>query len=152
MQQFLWIYIKRYLSTGVEVQVSNAKNNTSPQTLKADAVLCTLPLGVLKECVRSGSSLNSPVFTPPLPDWKSAAIQRMGFGNLNKVRNSILCQNLYLKLSLTFRWFPYYVSRFKFWVRKCVRLSIQNYDRTDIIDYLLQTCINLVNLQHMIKR
>lgn len=24
-------------------------------------------------------------FVPPLPEWKTSAIQRMGFGNLNKV-------------------------------------------------------------------
>lgn len=24
-------------------------------------------------------------FTPPLPEWKLSAIQRLGFGNLNKV-------------------------------------------------------------------
>lgn len=27
-------------------------------------------------------------FTPPLPEWKLSAIQRLGFGNLNKV---VLC-------------------------------------------------------------
>jgi len=71
--------------TGVDVTVSNAKNNTNSQVMKADAVLCTLPLGVMKECIR-GQGLNSVQFHPPLPDWKAAAIQRMGFGNLNKVR------------------------------------------------------------------
>lgn len=55
-----------------------------------DVVLCTLPLGVLKQ---SASSANQPVpnvvqFMPPLPDWKISAIQRLGFGNLNKV---VLC-------------------------------------------------------------
>ena len=49
------------------------------QQFKADAVLVTLPLGVLKHS-------NSVQFHPPLPEWKTAAIQRMGFGNLNKVR------------------------------------------------------------------
>lgn len=38
----------------------------------------------MKESVRGGG-INSIQFMPPLPDWKSAAIQRMGFGNLNKV-------------------------------------------------------------------
>ncbi|XP_052087644.1 lysine-specific histone demethylase 1A-like [Mytilus californianus] len=76
-----------YTPSGVEVTVSNAKNNTNSQTLKGDAVLCTLPLGVLKECLR-GNSLNSVQFQPALPEWKSAALQRMGFGNLNKV---VLC-------------------------------------------------------------
>ncbi|XP_052781914.1 lysine-specific histone demethylase 1A-like [Mya arenaria] len=77
----------RVTTTGVEVVISNAKNNSNQQTLKADAVLCTLPLGVMKESVRGGG-INSVQFTPPLPEWKSAAIQRMGFGNLNKV---VLC-------------------------------------------------------------
>ena len=49
-------------------------------------MLCTLPLGVMKESTRGSGGLNSIQFTPALPDWKSAAIQRMGFGNLNKVR------------------------------------------------------------------
>lgn len=53
-------------------------------TFKGDAVLCTLPLGVLKDCVR-GNGVNAVQFSPPLPDWKTAAIQRLGFGNLNKV-------------------------------------------------------------------
>jgi hypothetical protein len=28
-------------------------------------------------------------FNPPLPDWKKEAIQRLGYGNLNKVSNFI---------------------------------------------------------------
>jgi lysine-specific histone demethylase 1 len=48
--------------------------------LRADAVLCTLPLGVLKE--------GAVAFDPPLPGWKQASIERLGFGLLNKV---ILC-------------------------------------------------------------
>ncbi|KAK3097833.1 hypothetical protein FSP39_013611 [Pinctada imbricata] len=75
------------LPGGVELSVSNAKNNSNQQTMKADAVLCTLPLGVLKECIKGGG-VNSVQFNPTLPDWKAAAIQRMGFGNLNKV---VLC-------------------------------------------------------------
>ena len=42
-----------------------------------DAVLVTVPLGVLK-----AASIN---FSPPLPQRKADAIQRMGFGVLNKV-------------------------------------------------------------------
>ncbi|PNF31820.1 hypothetical protein B7P43_G09331 [Cryptotermes secundus] len=55
-----------------------------------DAVLCTLPLGVLKQCTASNTQgvPNTVQFVPPLPDWKVAAIQRLGFGNLNKV---VLC-------------------------------------------------------------
>jgi len=72
---------------GVEVTVTNAKTNGPQQIMKGDAVLSTLPLGVMKECVRGGG-INSVQFSPPLPEWKSAAIQRMGFGNLNKVGTS----------------------------------------------------------------
>ena len=44
-------YQIRYTQNGVEVTTSNARNNTNPVTYKADAVLCTLPLGVLKQAV-----------------------------------------------------------------------------------------------------
>ena len=37
----------RYTQTGCEVSTSNARNHTNPVTYKADAVLCTLPLGKL---------------------------------------------------------------------------------------------------------
>jgi len=62
-----------------------------------DVVLCTLPLGVLKQMTSAnntnndngGKSVNNVVeFTPPLPEWKLSAINRLGFGNLNKV---VLC-------------------------------------------------------------
>ena len=58
--------------------------------LSGDAVLCTLPLGVLKQCTAANTQgvPNTVQFIPPLPDWKVAAIQRLGFGNLNKV---VLC-------------------------------------------------------------
>ncbi|XP_071113292.1 lysine-specific histone demethylase 1A-like isoform X1 [Haliotis cracherodii] len=77
----------RYTPQGVEVTTGNSRVNMNPQTYKADAVLSTLPLGVLKESMRN-SGINSPQFLPPLPDWKAAAIKRLGFGNLNKV---VLC-------------------------------------------------------------
>ena len=48
-------------------------------THAADAVLVTAPLGVLK-----AGTLK---FHPPLPERKMGAIQRMGFGVLNKVSN-----------------------------------------------------------------
>lgn len=71
----------RYGTDGVELVTSNARTNCNPVTYKGDVVLCTLPLGVLKHP-------NAIQFTPALPDWKKAAIQRLGFGNLNKV---VLC-------------------------------------------------------------
>lgn len=44
---------------------------------EADHVILTTPLGVLKE--------GSVKFEPELPAWKLGPIQRLGFGNLNKV-------------------------------------------------------------------
>lgn len=38
--------------TGVVVTTATPKGNTNLQTFKADAVLCTLPLGVLKESIQ----------------------------------------------------------------------------------------------------
>lgn len=47
------------------------------ETIEADRVIVTAPLGVLKE--------GSIQFEPPLPDWKQDVITRMGFGLLNKL-------------------------------------------------------------------
>lgn len=46
-------------------------------TVEADYVVSTIPLGVLKH--------KDIEFNPPLPDWKQGAIERLGFGVLNKV-------------------------------------------------------------------
>ena len=46
-------------------------------TVEADYVVSTIPLGVLKH--------GNVSFEPPLPSWKSNAIDRLGFGVLNKV-------------------------------------------------------------------
>lgn len=48
----------------------------SGHTLQADAVVCTVPLGVLKRKMIQ--------FDPPLPSEKQKAIQRLGLGLLNK--------------------------------------------------------------------
>lgn len=47
------------------------------QSIQADCVVNTIPLGVLKH--------GNIEFQPPLPPWKTEAIQRLGFGVLNKV-------------------------------------------------------------------
>lgn len=47
------------------------------QVIQADKVLLTAPLGVLKK--------RAIEFVPPLPDWKTGAIDRLGFGIMNKV-------------------------------------------------------------------
>ena len=60
----------RYGNEGVEVVAGD-------QTFQADMVLCTVPLGVLKRMTIK--------FEPELPQRKLAAIERLGFGLLNKV-------------------------------------------------------------------
>ena len=47
------------------------------EVFEADRLVITTPLGVLKE--------GSITFDPPLPAWKVGAIERLGFGLLNKV-------------------------------------------------------------------
>lgn len=80
----------KYFPDGVEVTAENLKTNNSTVTYKADLVVCTLTLGVLKIAIspHSENQENIVQFQPPLPTWKQEAIQRLGFGNLNKV---ILC-------------------------------------------------------------
>ncbi|KXJ15468.1 Lysine-specific histone demethylase 1A [Exaiptasia diaphana] len=74
----------RYNRSGVEVvtQGTSKSSMNTTQTFKGDAVLITLPLGVLK------AHPPAVQFHPALPEWKMAAVHRMGFGNLNKV---VLC-------------------------------------------------------------
>uniref|UniRef100_A0A8C9EN92 SWIRM domain-containing protein n=1 Tax=Pavo cristatus TaxID=9049 RepID=A0A8C9EN92_PAVCR len=69
----------RYTASGCEVIAVNTRSTSQTFIYKCDAVLCTLPLGVLKQQPPAVQ------FVPPLPEWKTSAVQRMGFGNLNKV-------------------------------------------------------------------
>ncbi|XP_063708331.1 possible lysine-specific histone demethylase 1 [Culicoides brevitarsis] len=79
----------KYSPGKAQVIAEDFKTNNQSVTYNADLVLCTLPLGVLKVAISDTTEqLNTVRFDPPLPDWKQAAIQRLGFGNLNKV---ILC-------------------------------------------------------------
>ncbi|KPI94121.1 hypothetical protein RR46_06572 [Papilio xuthus] len=79
-----------YGGPGVTVKAVSQRTPNQPQTFKGDVVLCTLPLGVLKVAVANNgqNQQNFVKFDPPLPDWKIAAIKRLGYGNLNKV---VLC-------------------------------------------------------------
>ncbi|KAG5895279.1 hypothetical protein JTB14_015145 [Gonioctena quinquepunctata] len=56
----------------VEVICDNGKK------FLADHVICTLPLGVLKQSVNT-------IFQPPLPDYKLEAIDRLLFGTVDKI-------------------------------------------------------------------
>lgn len=83
------VKIIRYSPHGVEVLAMNTRSNSGMISFKGDAVLCTLPLGVLKNSVQPSTQASNVVqFIPALPEWKVSAIQRLGFGNLNKV---VLC-------------------------------------------------------------
>ncbi|KAI3409877.1 Lysine-specific histone demethylase 1A [Globodera pallida] len=69
----------KYDEMGVTVDCSvltDQQQNTKT-SFKADAVLCTVPLGVLKR--------GDVKFEPELPRWKREAISNMGFGTLNKI-------------------------------------------------------------------
>lgn len=59
-------------SSLVEIACDNGK------TFLCDHVICTLPLGVLKDKAAS-------LFTPPLPQHKQEAIERLLFGTVNKI-------------------------------------------------------------------
>lgn len=89
----------------VEVVVTDISNadNCEPVHIKGDVVLCTLPLGVLRHSInffggqiiptaninfKTICAYNAVQFNPPLPEWKTEAVMRLGFGNLNKV---VLC-------------------------------------------------------------
>ena len=61
---------------GVEVHARSTQTGCS-SIFRADAVILTVPLGVLKAQAIS--------FHPPLPEWKTQAIHNLGFGLLNKV-------------------------------------------------------------------
>lgn len=62
--------------SGASVHVATGRAGTE-RVLQADAVVISLPLGVLKA--------NAVAFDPPLPLRKQHAIDRLGFGILNKV-------------------------------------------------------------------
>lgn len=71
-----------------EVVVQSTQVNSPPITIDCDIVICTLPLGVLRPPRPDLDHGPTVSFNPPLPKWKTDAIQRLGFGNLNKV---VLC-------------------------------------------------------------
>ena len=62
----------RKMRPKVEVICKNGKK------FLADHVICTVPLGVLKETGRT-------MFDPPLPDYKMDSIDRLCFGVVNKI-------------------------------------------------------------------
>ncbi|OAA43173.1 vacuolar protein sorting 33A-like protein [Metarhizium rileyi] len=65
----------KYSSTGFDGTATIESEDGA--TVNADNVVCTIPLGVLKQ--------GNVKFEPALPAWKTGAIERLGFGILNKV-------------------------------------------------------------------
>ena len=63
--------------------LSALDRGSAGETFEGSAVIVTLPLGCLK---RGDIS-----FEPSLPEWKTDAIIRLGYGNLNKVTALALC-------------------------------------------------------------
>lgn len=101
---FLFLFgIVRKLApfSDVEVTYEDLKSNELQRmtTITADAVLCTLPLGVLKESLTDPPTTNGAEnknvinFQPRLPQKKIDAVNRLGFGILNKV-----CTVIFLKI------------------------------------------------------
>ncbi|CAL8103906.1 unnamed protein product [Orchesella dallaii] len=89
---------------GVEIVTTDANSDScETEIIRGDVVLCTLPLGVLRHTInffggqiiptgninfKTICAYNAVQFHPPLPEWKTEAVMRLGFGNLNKV---VLC-------------------------------------------------------------
>jgi monoamine oxidase len=67
----------RHVVTRIDTGAGRVRVTTDRGCFEADKVLVTVPLGVLKAgAVR---------FEPPLPEAKASAIDRLGFGTLNKI-------------------------------------------------------------------
>ncbi|XP_076754857.1 peroxisomal N(1)-acetyl-spermine/spermidine oxidase [Xylocopa sonorina] len=60
------------INPSIEIQCENGK------TILAEQIICTLPLGVLKEKAND-------IFEPPLPNCKLQAIDRLLFGTVDKI-------------------------------------------------------------------
>jgi hypothetical protein len=80
-----------YSEQGVTCHVT--RDGQTAEQLPCDICVVTVPLGVLKK--------NYIQFVPPLPDWKSEAITKLGFGLLNKV--GILFEEIFWERDLD--WF-----------------------------------------------
>jgi polyamine oxidase len=83
-----YLQLARHLARGLTIQLgtvvtrivhddARVRVETSTGAMEADRVIVTVPLGVLK-----AQTID---FDPPLPDTKRQAIERLGFGVLDKV-------------------------------------------------------------------
>jgi monoamine oxidase len=82
----------RHVQLGIEVQnvlwdSGSIFISTNKGQYTANRVVCTIPLGVLKNHMRPETELSGlrPLFTPDLPAEKATATQSLGFGTLDKI-------------------------------------------------------------------
>ncbi|KAI1710204.1 flavin containing amine oxidoreductase domain-containing protein [Ditylenchus destructor] len=75
-----------YNSSSVRITYAHRERDKSmtSHTIDADAVICTLPLGLLKRSVKSELA-DCVKFDPPLPEWKQRSIENLGYGSMNKI-------------------------------------------------------------------
>ncbi|POS87597.1 hypothetical protein EPUL_001183 [Erysiphe pulchra] len=71
--------VRRIIYNDGPYDSNNIKSRIECQdgVIEADCIVSTIPLGVLKQ--------QNVQFEPELPDWKKGAIQRIGYGVLNKI-------------------------------------------------------------------
>ena len=84
----------RYNEPVAEVTYTAERATVTTQsgtTLSADAVVVSVPIGVLQK--------GSITFSPPLPQWKSEAYTRIGMGKLNKVCKPAVCARVIVSFS-----------------------------------------------------
>lgn len=91
----------------------------SGQEYEGAAVIVTVPLG----CLKAGDI----AFQPPLPPWKTEAIEKLGFGNLNKVKLclSLPCTHAHMRCCIitTASWcLELPADRVLFWPCACLAL------------------------------
>lgn len=102
-------HLVNHVQYGTDGVTISGINETTKEAFaeKADAVICTAPLGVLKWSILKAEDPSKIKFEPPLPKWKVSAIERMGYGSLNKL---VLCfekifwdpsEDIFAKLSET---------------------------------------------------
>lgn len=79
-----YLFLFNFIGVDVSYTYRTEDLTEKIESLHAEAVICTIPLGVLKHCIMPDTTDNIK-FEPPLPNWKKNAIANLGYGSLNKV-------------------------------------------------------------------
>ncbi|KAF8087266.1 hypothetical protein N665_0593s0027 [Sinapis alba] len=90
----------------------------------ADHVIVTVSLGVLKAGIESGVEEDGGLFSPPLPEFKSDAITRLGYGVVNKLFVEV-SQRRFPSLQLVFEKedSEYRIVKIPWWMRRTATLA-----------------------------